>query len=176
MSNIETIKKVVFSSNCIISCFNHSLTLNLKRINSVEPPLSPDRDNATTLSSATYHTAPNSCGTPTLAPPTIDHLMSDSGVELRPPSARNHQDEMSCDDLSSNEGIISDSQSTSSIENHSPVARKCRRRDVEALRRLSYKITQHTLAIKRNLDGNIPKNHLDNQIAVSILCFYTDTG
>lgn len=153
----------------VISFYHYSLTLNLKRINSVELSLSPDRDNATTLSSATYHTAPNSCGTPTLAPPTVDHLMSDSGVELRPPSARNHQDEMSCDDLSSNEGIISDSQSTSSIENHSPVARKCRRKDMEALRRLSHKITQHKLAIVRNLDGNIPKHLLDKQIAVSVL-------
>ncbi|XP_050295479.1 kinesin-like protein Klp98A [Anthonomus grandis grandis] len=151
------------------------LTLNLKRINSVEPsnnPLSADNDvNTTSLSSATYHTAPNSCGSPTLdgvpvvgSGVPVDPLMCDSGVELRPPSIGRCQDE-SCDDLSSNEGVISDSQSTSSIENRSPVTKKNRRRDAEALRRLSHRIAQVKNSIVRNLDGQVPKDHLDKQIA-----------
>ncbi|XP_066142639.1 kinesin-like protein Klp98A isoform X2 [Euwallacea fornicatus] len=146
-----------------------SLTLNLKKVNSVEPPTTPPSSTeATTLSSATYHTAPNSCGTPleygnTLEPPSIDPLMSDSGVGLRAFSVRT-QPEESCDDLSSNEGMISDSQSTSSIENHSPISRKNRRKDAETLKRLSHKISQHKGTIMRNLDNQVPKGHLDKQI------------
>ncbi|XP_066262370.1 kinesin-like protein Klp98A isoform X2 [Euwallacea similis] len=146
------------------------LTLNLKKVNSVEPPTTPPSSTeATTLSSATYHTAPNSCGTPpeygnTFEPPGIDPLMSDSGVELRASSVRT-QPEESCDDLSSNEGMISDSQSTSSIENHSPISRKNRRKDAETLRRLSYKISQHKGTIMRNLDNQVQRGNLDKQIA-----------
>ena len=93
-----------------------SLTLNLKRINSVGATVeesnnseSGENENhtVTTLSSGTYHTAPNSCGTPlddgmdvSAAP--FDRLMSDSGVELKGSSIKNHQEE-SCDELSSNE-------------------------------------------------------------------------
>ncbi|CAG9762124.1 unnamed protein product [Ceutorhynchus assimilis] len=135
------------------------LTLNLKKINSVEPLSSPD--NVTTLSSDTYHTAPNSCGSPTA--PFLDPLMSDSGVELKP--IKNHQEESFYDDLSSNEGFVSDSQSSSSIENHSPVSKKYRRRDAEALRRMLHRITQQKHAIVRNLDNHMPKENLDKQIA-----------
>ncbi|KAH1007307.1 hypothetical protein HUJ04_004562 [Dendroctonus ponderosae] len=86
------------------------LTLNLKRINSVEVQVSPsssstEPNTANSNSSATYHTAPNSCEFPTeegLSVIPADPLMSDSGVELRPPSGRNRHEE-SCDDLSSNE-------------------------------------------------------------------------
>ncbi|CAH1982263.1 unnamed protein product [Acanthoscelides obtectus] len=145
------------------------LTLNLKRINSVQSPDScevnyPSSDPRTgTLSSDTYHTAPDSCS-PVPSGAKLDYIMSDSGVELRP-SSRPHDDS----DLSSNEDrvIVSDSQSTSSIENRSPVSKKNKRRDTDLLiRRLAQRITQQKQLIVRNLDNRIPKNQLDSQIAV----------
>lgn len=69
------------------------LTLNLKRINSVDSPNSCEVNytlssvDKTTLSSDTYHTAASDCS-PVV---NIDYLMSDSGVELRPAS-RPHED------------------------------------------------------------------------------------
>lgn len=151
------------------------LTLNLKRINSVDstvanPPTSGEVQSSATLSSDTYHTAPNSCGSPVEngklgVAPSIDQLMSDSGVELMPSSIRNHHEENFSDDLSSNEGMISDSQSTtSSVENHSPINRKNRRRDAETLRKLAQTISQQKQFILRNLDNQVPKEHLDGQI------------
>nr|CAI5852223.1 unnamed protein product [Callosobruchus analis] len=145
------------------------LTLNLKRINSVQSPDScevnyPSSEPRTgTLSSDTYHTAPDSCS-PVPSGAKLDYIMSDSGVELRP-SSRPHDDS----DLSSNEDrvIVSDSQSTSSIENRSPVSKKNKRRETDLLiRRLAQRITQQKQIIVRNLDNQIPKNHLDSQIAV----------
>lgn len=153
-----------------------ALTLNLKRINSVQSPNSLDTNYTSslepgTLSSDTYHTAASACSTHLLPPDGLDQLMSDSGVELRP--ASRPQDES---DLSSNEdykarcnpeysGVGSDTQSTSSIENHSPVIRK-RRRDHEALRRLAHRVTQQKQLIIRSLDSHCPKSQLDAQIAI----------
>lgn len=64
--------------------------------------------------------------------------------------------------------MVSDSQSSSSIENHVPVNKKNRKRETEVLRRLSQRITQQKQLIVRNLDNQLPKAHLDSQIAVSI--------
>uniref|UniRef100_A0A6P7GBU2 Kinesin-like protein Klp98A n=1 Tax=Diabrotica virgifera virgifera TaxID=50390 RepID=A0A6P7GBU2_DIAVI len=146
------------------------LTLNLKRVNSVESPDSCEVNYTSspevipdTLSSDTYHTAPNTCS-PRLSDTKLDALMSDSGVELR--SSSRPQDDS---DLSSNEDkvVVSDSQSTSSIENRSPSNKKNKRRETEmCLRRLAQRITQQKLLIMRNLDGNCLKVHIDNQIAV----------
>lgn len=70
------------------------LTLNLKRINSVDSPNSCEVNytlsssvEKTTLSSDTYHTAASDCS-PIV---NVDYIMSDSGVELRPGS-RPHED------------------------------------------------------------------------------------
>lgn len=64
--------------------------------------------------------------------------------------------------------VVSDSQSSSSIENHSPVSRKNKKRETEMLlRRLSQRITQQKQLILRNLDNQCPKAHIDAQIAVS---------
>lgn len=88
--------------------------------------------------------------------------MSDSGVELRP-SSRPQDDS----DLSSAEdkGVVSDSQSSSSVENRSPLNRK-KKRDNEHLRRLAQRISQQKRLIVRNLDNSCPKSYLDSQIAV----------
>ncbi|KAJ8979719.1 hypothetical protein NQ317_015543 [Molorchus minor] len=149
------------------------LTLNLKRINSLQSPDSCEVNCSSSIgsieknthSSDSYHTAAGSCGSPD---PSItklnNHLMSDSGVELRPSSIPHDES-----DLSSNEErvIISDSQSTSSIENHSPIIRKSKRKDTEMLiRKLAQRISQQKQQIVKNLDSQCPKSHLDNQIAV----------
>lgn len=83
-------------------CF--SLTLNLKKINSIQSPnsceanIGSSTDNCT-VSSDTYHTAASGCSiTNPLSPNGIEYLMSDSGVELRP-SPRPHDES----DLSSTE-------------------------------------------------------------------------
>lgn len=82
----------------------YSLTLNLKKINSIQSPNSCEAnigsssvDNCT-ISSDTYHTAASGCSTHLLSSNGIEHLMSDSGVELRP-SPRPHDES----DLSSTE-------------------------------------------------------------------------
>lgn len=144
-----------------------ALTLNLKRINSVQSPGSLDTNcsmDRETLSSDTYHTAASACSThQMLTIEGIEKLMSDSGVELRPSSRP--QDES---DLSSNEdykGGVSDSQSNSSIENRSPVIRK-RRKNNDALRYLSQRVLQQKQLIIRSLDAHCPKQQLDAQIAV----------
>ncbi|KAF7281404.1 hypothetical protein GWI33_004786 [Rhynchophorus ferrugineus] len=144
------------------------LTLNLKRINSVEAVVVSNPP--TSLSSDTYHTAADSCGSSvenggTMITNSLDQLMSDSGVEIMPNSGKNNHEESLSDDMSSNEGVISDSQSTSSVENHSPVNRKNKRREADSLRRLSQKISQQKQFIVRNLDSQVPKECLDNQIA-----------
>lgn len=72
--------------------------------------------------------------------------------------------------------VVSDSQSTSSIENHSPVTKKNRKRETELmLRRLSQRIAQQKQMIVRNLDNQLPKAHLDSQIAVRSTKFKFDT-
>lgn len=64
---------------------------------------------------------------------------------------------------------MSDSQSTSSIENHSPVTKKNKKREMELLlRRLAQRITQQKQLIVKNLDNQCPKVQLDSQITVSI--------
>lgn len=63
--------------------------------------------------------------------------------------------------------VVSDSQSTSSIENHLPVTKRNRKKETELLRRLSQRIAQQKQLIVRNLDNQLPKAHLDSQIAVS---------
>lgn len=146
-----------------------TLTLNLKRINSAQSPGSLDTNYTSslepgtgTLSSDTYHTAASGCSTQGLTIEGIEQLMSDSGVELRP--ASRPQDES---DLSSTEdykGIVSDSHSSSSIENRSPVIRK-RRKDCEVLRRLNQKISHQKHAILSSLDEQLPKSVVDSQIA-----------
>ncbi|KAJ8954794.1 hypothetical protein NQ318_014906 [Aromia moschata] len=78
------------------------LTLNLKKVNSLQSPVTSEENfpcsvEKATLSSDTYHTAAGSCS-PDLSVPKINHLMSDSGVELRPSSMPNDDS-----DLSSNE-------------------------------------------------------------------------
>lgn len=64
-------------------------------------------------------------------------------------------------------GMISDSQSTSSVENRSPVNRK-KRKDLESYRRLGQRIEQQKQAIIKGLDSGCSKAHLDAQIAVSL--------
>lgn len=64
--------------------------------------------------------------------------------------------------------MASDTQSSSSVEEKSPVIRK-RRRDNEALRRLSQKIVQQKQLIMKNLDAHCSKSQLNGQIAVSKL-------
>lgn len=59
---------------------------------------------------------------------------------------------------------MSDSQSTSSIENRSPMQRK-KKRDNELLRKLNQRIAQQKQLIVQNLD-NCSKSQLDIQIAV----------
>ncbi|KAL1493564.1 hypothetical protein ABEB36_009268 [Hypothenemus hampei] len=151
------------------------LTLNLKKINLVEPdattptpPTECDKNPGTTLSSATYHTAPNSCSTPPeeelVLVPLADPLMSDTGLELRLNSFNTQQEEI-YDELSRNEGVLSDSHSSSSIENRSPISKKNKRRDAETLQRLAHKITMHKNSIVRNLDNHVPKEYLNQQIA-----------
>ncbi|CAH0550729.1 unnamed protein product [Brassicogethes aeneus] len=147
-----------------------SLTLNLKRINSVESADSCEVNYTSsvekaTLSSDTYHTAPSSCETDNntnhqLNPP--ECLMSDSGVELKTGSKL--QDDS---DLSSNEDckVVSDSQSTSSVENQSPIHLK-KRPNQEILRRIAQRITQQKQLIVKNLDSNCPKAYLDSQIEI----------
>lgn len=84
--------------------------MNLKRVNSVESPDScevnytsssnnPSSETGT-LSSDTYHTAPDSCS-PQKNGNKFDYVMSDSGVELRSTS-RPHDES----DLSSNEDKV----------------------------------------------------------------------
>ncbi|CAG9861907.1 unnamed protein product [Phyllotreta striolata] len=147
------------------------LTLNLKRVNSAESPdscevnysSSGERLQETLSSDTTYHTAPNTCS-PRLADTKLDRLMSDSGVELR--TSSRPQDES---DLSSNEEkvLVSDSQSSSSIENRSPSSRKIRRRDAEIhLRRLSQRIAQQKQIVCRILDGHRLNADFDSQVAV----------
>jgi kinesin family protein 16B len=143
------------------------LKLNLKKINSIDSPDSCETvytsslEKGSTLSSDTYHTAASVCSPHLIN--NLDCLMSDSGVELRP--SPRVQDES---DLSSNEEykVISDSQSTSSIENHSPVIRK-KRKDTEILRRLAQKLAQQKQVIIKSLDAGCAKSQLDAQIAVS---------
>lgn len=87
----------------VIEKRKQALTLNLKKINSVQSPNSLDTNYTSSLEQATlstdsYHTAASACSTNMLIIEGLDHLMSDSGVELRPSSRP--QDES---DLSSNE-------------------------------------------------------------------------
>lgn len=84
-----------------MSVLYFSLTLNLKRINSVQSADSCETNlgstEKSTLSSDTYHTAASGCST--LNVNTIEHLMSDSGVELRPsPRPLDDSDLSSIDD------------------------------------------------------------------------------
>ncbi|XP_074037348.1 kinesin-like protein 98A isoform X2 [Leptinotarsa decemlineata] len=144
------------------------LSLDLKPIHSTPSPDSCEvnyansndsaGDGTGTLSSDTYHTAADSCSPISCAPRTKDNLMSDSGVELR------RRDDS---DLSSNDDkAVSDSQSTSSVENRSPTTKKNKRKDPEqVLRRLSQRISQQKQLIFRNLDGHYPNDQLDSQIA-----------
>ncbi|KAJ3648828.1 hypothetical protein Zmor_020600 [Zophobas morio] len=142
------------------------LKLNLKQIHAIDSPDScgtnytSSFEKGSTLSSDTYHTATSVCSPPLVN--NVDCLMSDSGVELR--QSPRVQDES---DLSSNEEykVISDSQSTSSVENHSPVIRK-KRKDSEILRRLSQKVLQQKQIILRSLDAGCTKSHIDAQIAI----------
>lgn len=75
----------------------------MKKINSIQSPnscetnIGSSADNCT-VSSDTYHTAASGCSTHNLSTNGIEHLMSDSGVELRP-SPRPHDES----DLSSTE-------------------------------------------------------------------------
>lgn len=62
--------------------------------------------------------------------------------------------------------MTSDSQSTSSVENDSPVNRK-RRKDTEVLRILTQKILHQKHMIMNSLDAGCTKSHLDSQISVS---------
>ncbi|XP_049826777.1 kinesin-like protein Klp98A isoform X3 [Aethina tumida] len=151
-----------------------SLTLNLRRVHSAESPNSCEVnytssvENATTHSSDTYHTAPSSCCcTQDATRGGPEWLMSDSGVELRPAS-KLHDDES--DDLSSNEDCKvggSDSQSSSSIENHSPLKTKTRTSNQEQhIRRIAQRISLQKQLIVRNLDSNCPKAYLDSQIEI----------
>lgn len=64
--------------------------------------------------------------------------------------------------------MISDSHSSSSVENLSPISRK-KRREGDTLRKLAQKLTQQKQLIMRGLDSRVPKAQLDAQIAVSIL-------
>ncbi|KAI4467704.1 kinesin-related [Holotrichia oblita] len=145
-----------------------ALTLNLKKINTAQNPSSCPVTNTSsaeggTLSSDTYHTATSSCSTH-LKMDVVEQFMSDSGVELRP---NNVHDES---DISSTEShdckcVTSDSHSSSSVEDKSPVIRK-RRRDSEALRRISQKIIQQKQLIMKNLDSHSSKSQIDGQIAI----------
>lgn len=84
------------------------LTLNLKRVNSVDSPDSCEVNYTSSIekvpdtlsSDTTYHTAPNTCS-PRYVDSKLDPLMSDSGVELR--TSSRPQDES---DLSSNEDKV----------------------------------------------------------------------
>ncbi|KAF5283003.1 hypothetical protein FQA39_LY04874 [Lamprigera yunnana] len=69
----------------------------------------------TILSSDTYHTATSACSTNVLVDG-AEHLMSDSGVEVRPsPQSQEDSDICSRDDI---KGVMSDSQfTTSSTDN-----------------------------------------------------------
>lgn len=64
---------------------------------------------------------------------------------------------------------MSDSQSSSSVENHSPVSRE-RRKDGGALRRLAQRVTQQKQLIMRALDSHCPKAQIDAQIHV--ICIF----
>lgn len=94
----------------------------------------------------------------------IEKMMSDSGVELRPGSRPPYES-----DLSSNEDSreASDSQSSSSVENRSPVIRK-RKKDKDVLRNLAQRVTLQKQLIIKSLDSQCSKIYLDAQIAVSI--------
>ncbi|KAJ8925878.1 hypothetical protein NQ315_009730 [Exocentrus adspersus] len=151
----------LIENRCYDSYPVFSLTLNLPKVNSVQSPGSIEKG---TLSSDTYHTAPSSCSPILNNGNKLDYLMSDSGVELRPSSMPQEES-----DLSSNEDkvVVSDSQSTSSVENHSPVIKKNKKRETELLlRRLAQKITQQKQLIVNNLDNQSSKVQIDSQIAV----------
>nr|XP_022909743.1 kinesin-like protein Klp98A isoform X1 [Onthophagus taurus]XP_022909744.1 kinesin-like protein Klp98A isoform X2 [Onthophagus taurus] len=137
-----------------------SLTLNLKKINSVQCPNSVG---TASLSSDTYHTAASSCSTHLTADPVMEHFMSDSGVELRTNNVHDESD-MSSTESQECKYVGSDSQSSSSVENKSPVTRK-RRRDSEALRGLAQRVAQQKHLIMKSLDSRCPKAQIDNQIA-----------
>lgn len=64
------------------------------------------------------------------------------------------------------QGVISDSHSSSSVENLSPISRK-KRREGDTLRKLAQRVTQQKQLIMRGLDSHVPKAQLDAQIAVS---------
>ncbi|KAK9707912.1 PX domain [Popillia japonica] len=145
-----------------------ALTLNLKKINTAQNPSSCPVTNTSsaegaTLSSDTYHTATSSCSTH-LKMDAVEQFMSDSGVELRPNNAHDESD------ISSTEShdckcVTSDSHSSSSVEDKSPIIRK-RRRDSEALRKISQKIIQQKQLIMKNLDSHASKSQIDGQIAI----------
>lgn len=68
------------------------------------------------------------------------------------------------------QGVISDSHSSSSVENLSPISRK-KRREGDTLRKLAQKVAQQKQLIMRGLDSRVPKPQLDAQIAVSTECY-----
>ncbi|KAK4883965.1 hypothetical protein RN001_000236 [Aquatica leii] len=144
-----------------------SLTLNLKRVNSAQSPDSCEVNcsssvDRTTLSSDTYHTATSACSTNVIVVGTVEQLMSDSGVELRPsPQLQEDSDISSTDDL---KGIISDSQSTTSSIDNPHITRR-RRKDHEKMRKLSQQISHQKQIIMRSLDSDAPKDVLNEQIA-----------
>ncbi|KAF5280415.1 hypothetical protein FQR65_LT03224 [Abscondita terminalis] len=144
-----------------------SLTLNLKCVNSAQSPDSCEVNCSSslekaTLSSDTYHTATSACSTNLLTVGGVEHLMSDSGVELRPsPHLQEDSDISSTDDL---KGVVSDSQSTTSSIENSHINRR-RRRDHEKMRRLSQQISLQKQIIMRSLDSDAPKDVLNEQIA-----------
>ncbi|XP_065167719.1 kinesin-like protein Klp98A isoform X2 [Atheta coriaria] len=144
-----------------------ALNLNLKRINSAQSPDSLDTNYTSsldhgTLSSDTYHTATSACSTSMFIVEGIEKMMSDSGVELRPGSRPPYES-----DLSSNEDSreASDSQSSSSVENRSPVIRK-RKKDKDVLRNLAQRVTLQKQLIIKSLDSQCSKIYLDAQIAI----------
>lgn len=77
----------------------------MKRVNSAQSPDSCEVNCSSslergTLSSDTYHTATSACSTNLLSVGGIEHLMSDSGVELRPsPHLQEDSDLSSTEDL-----------------------------------------------------------------------------
>ncbi|CAG9820988.1 unnamed protein product [Phaedon cochleariae] len=150
-------------------------TLNLKQFYPVPSPDSCEVNytnsgaNTTdlgteTLSSGTYHTAADSCS-PMFTGAKSEGLMSDSGVELRPASRPQDDSDVSSSNDNDDKVVVSDSQSTSSLETNSP-ANKISNREEIILRRLAQRINQQKQSILRNLDSQCPKIYLDNQIAV----------
>lgn len=142
-----------------------SLTLNLKKIDSrenVQANKSADNDEKGTSSSdLTYHTAASSCS-PILDYEKDENIMSDSGVELKL-TRRPEESDGSSNDESKNAAC--DSQSSSSLENYSPIHRK-KRKDSEIIRKINFRISQQKQLIWKSLNSNYTKEHLDTQIAV----------